>query len=94
MKTTGKAKLVSIKSPKACAQTVMQLERFVELAKAGKIKNVFIVAEYYNADDPTFVQAGEYDPVRTLGLLEWAKTRWLDTEIITYFEDQNDDEPS
>ena len=34
-----------------------------------------------------FVQAGEHDALTVLGLLDWAKARWRDTQIYDYEAD-------
>lgn len=82
-----KTNLLAIPSQdEPCPHVVKQLEEVLESAKKGRVKNVFIIAEIRN-EDPLFVQAGMNEPLKTLGLLEWAKTRWLETTLINYEED-------
>jgi len=69
--------------PKADENVVDQLKAFVSLAQRGEIKNVIIIAERRNLD-PLFVQVGECDPIRTLGVLDWIKVRWRELEVISW----------
>ncbi len=69
-----------------CPHVIQQLEELLEAAKAGTIKNVFVIAER-RQEDPLFVQAGEQDALKTLGLLNWAASRWLETTLVSYMED-------
>lgn len=80
MKTTAKFGIVKKLVDK---NVVSQLEVFVAMAQRGEIKNVIIIAEH-RTSDPLFVQAGEYDPVRTLGILDWVKSRWRELEIVSW----------
>ena len=83
-----KTNLVSIPSKdEACPHVVKQLEELLVSAKSGKIRNMFIVAETRN-DDPLFIQVGVNVPLTTLGLLEWAKTRWMEVAVISYEDDE------
>lgn len=66
-----------------CPHVVKQLEELLESAKVGRIRNVFVIAETRN-DDPIFVQAGDHSALKTVGLLEWAKLRWIETTLISY----------
>jgi len=95
MKTIEKVKIVPIK-PKFSQATVERLEEVLKLAKDGEIKNVFIIAEFYDGSDPMFVEAGEREPLQTLGLLDWAKARWRELSIATYectgFDEDDDSE--
>lgn len=90
MKTTDETKksnLLSIPNKdEPCPHVIKQLEEFLESAKEGKIKNIFFIAEIKN-DDPLFIQVGMNEPLKTLGLLEWAKARWLETTLINYEDD-------
>jgi len=86
-----KSKLVAIK-PKFSKETVGKLEEVLKLAKDGQIKNVFIISEFFGGDDPMFVNAGEHDPMKTLGLLDWAKARWREVAILTYDDAKFDDD--
>lgn len=83
-----KSNLLSIPSQEEpCPYVIKQLEELLESAKEGKIKNIFFIAEIKN-DDPLFIQVGVHDPLKTLGLLEWAKARWLQTTLINYEDDE------
>ena len=82
-----KNNLVSLPSKdEPCPHVVKQCEELLEAAKAGKIKNMFIIADIRN-EDPMFVQVGVNEPLITLGLLEWAKTRWIETSLVNYEDD-------
>lgn len=82
-----KSNLVAIPAREdACPHVVKQLEELLESAKSGEIRNFFIVAEVRN-DDPLFVQVGENSPLKTLGLLEWAKSRWIVAALEHYEEE-------
>ena len=83
-----KTNLLSIPSKdEACPFVVKQLEELLESAKTGRIRNMFVVAEIKN-DDPMFLQVGVNEPLKTLGLLEWAKARWLETALLNYEDDK------
>lgn len=82
-----KTNLVQIPNTElACPHVIKQLEELLEAANEGKIKNMFIVAEIRN-DDPMFVQVGVNEPIKTLGLLAWAQTRWIETALVAYEDD-------
>lgn len=83
-----KSNLLSIPSQdEPCPHVVKQLEELLESAKTGKIRSMFIIAETRN-DDPLFLQVGVNDPLRTLGLLEWGKQRWLEMALMSYEDDE------
>ena len=83
-----KTNLLSIpKKDEACPHVVKQLEELLDSAKTGRIKNMFVIAEIRN-DDPMFVQVGVNEPLKTLGLLEWAKARWVETALMDYEDDK------
>ena len=83
-----KSNLLSIPSQdEPCPHVVKQLEELLESAKTGRIRSMFIIAEIRN-DDPLFVQVGVNDCLRTLGLLEWAKQRWMETSLMDYTDDE------
>jgi len=83
-----KTNLLSIpRKDEACPHVVKQLEELLESAKTGRIRNMFIIAEIRN-DDPMFVQVGVNEPLKTLGLLEWAKARWIETSLIQYEDEE------
>lgn len=71
------------KEDMACKYVVAQLEQLLDLAKKGEIKNIFAICEL-RTDDPMFVQAGSKDVLRTLGLLDWARARWRETQITDF----------
>jgi hypothetical protein len=75
------------KKDMACQQVIAQLKQLLLLAEQGDIKNVFAICEL-RSEDPMFVQAGIHDPLKTLGLLDWAKARWRETQIVDYESDQ------
>ncbi len=74
------------KKDMACQQVITQLKQLLVLAEQGEIKNVFAVCEL-RTQDPMFVQAGEHDSLKTLGLLDWAKSRWRETQVMDYEDD-------
>lgn len=74
------------KEDMACQQVIAQLKQLLKLAEEGEIKNVFVVCEL-RTQDPMFVQAGKHDNLKTLGLLDWAKARWRETQIMDYEAD-------
>ena len=71
----------------ACPHVIAQLKQLLALAEQGEIKNVFAICEL-RTEDPMFVQAGKHNALIILGLLDWAKARWRDTQIYDYEEDQ------
>lgn len=83
-----KTNLLSIPSKdEACPYVVAQLEELLESAKTGRIRNMFVIAEIRN-DDPLFIQVGVNEPLKTLGLLEWAKARWIETSLLPYEDEE------
>jgi len=92
MKTDdGRGTLRSMpKKDMACQQVIDQLKKLIKLAEEGDIKNMFAICEL-RAEDPMFVQAGPSDPLKTLGLLEWASARWRETQIMDYESDLGPD---
>lgn len=83
-----KTNLLAIPSQdEPCPHVVKQLEELLESAKAGTIRNFFIIAETRNGD-PLFIQVGTNVPLTTLGLLEWAKQRWMEVSLMDYEDDK------
>lgn len=74
------------KKDMASQHVIAQLKQLLKLAEQGEIKNVFAICEL-RSEDPMFVQAGPHDALQILGLLDWAKSRWRDTQICDYEAD-------
>jgi len=85
--------------PEVDESVVAQLRVLIGMAKTGELRNIFVVGEI-KGEDPLMVQAGECDPVKMLGILDWAKSRWREDEIVTWHDGQHlldpedDDEPA
>lgn len=73
----------------ACKHVIEQLKQLLALAEQGDVKSIFAICEL-KTEDPMFVQAGFHDPIRILGLIDWAKARWRETQIMDYEVDSDD----
>jgi len=86
MKTTDNIKLIK---PEVDRAVVEQIKILLKMALEGKIKNIMVIIEH-STGDPIFVQAGKHDPVKILGLLDWAKARWREEEVVTWMDEDYD----
>lgn len=51
-----------------------------EMVKKGKVVNVVVMVEFED-EWPRLLQAGEDDPVRVLGFMDWMKETWRESQI-------------
>jgi len=86
MKTGDKIHLIK---PEVNECVIEQIKIVLKMALEGKIKNIFVIMEH-TTEDPIFVQAGEHDPVKLLGLLDWAKARWREEQVVTWMDEDYD----
>ena len=90
MKTKGPLKIVK-NNPHP---DVLELAKvLMKMAEDGRIKNMVILAEMFE-EDPYLLHAGDRDAARTLGLMDWAKSKWREDHFYGYPTDPEDPDPS
>lgn len=66
--------------PRDKGSIIQVCNTFREMVAEGKVVNVVVMVEFED-EWPRLLQAGEEDPVRVLGFMDWMKETWRGSQI-------------